>query len=94
MIAALPIQFVGNVEGKDIFRGGCDVVVTDGFTGNVVLKVAEGIGDFLFASIAREARKTFGGKIGGALLKPRLRPLARSGRLPQDRWRAAARCCR
>jgi glycerol-3-phosphate acyltransferase PlsX len=75
MIAALPIQFVGNVEGKDIFRGGCDVVVTDGFTGNVVLKVAEGIGEFLFASIAREARKSVGGKVGGALLKPRLRPL-------------------
>ena len=75
MIAALPIQFVGNVEGKDIFRGGCDVVVTAGFTGNVVLKVAEGIGEFLFASIAREARKSVGGKVGGALLKPRLRPL-------------------
>ena len=58
LIAALPINFVGNVEGKDIFRGGCDVVVTDGFTGNVVLKVAEGIGEFLFASIAREARKS------------------------------------
>ena len=75
LIAALPIQFVGNVEGKDIFRGGCDVVVTDGFTGNVVLKVAEGIGEFLFASIAREARKSLGGKVGGALLKPKLRPL-------------------
>jgi glycerol-3-phosphate acyltransferase PlsX len=76
LIAALPIEFVGNVEGKDIFRGGgCDVVVTDGFTGNVVLKVAEGIGDFLFASIAREARKSLGGKVGGALLRPRLRPL-------------------
>ena len=75
LIAALPIDFVGNVEGKDVFRGACDVVVTDGFTGNVVLKVAEGIGDFLFASIAREARKTFTGKVGGALLKPRLRPL-------------------
>jgi len=37
--------------------------------------VAEGVGDFLFASIGREARKTFGGKLGGALLKPRLRPL-------------------
>ena len=61
LIAALPIQFTGNVEGKDIFRGGCDVVVTDGFTGNVVLKVAEGIGEFLFASIAREARKSIGG---------------------------------
>ena len=75
LIAALTLHFVGNVEGKDIFRGGCDVVVTDGFTGNVVLKVAEGIGEFLFASIAREARKSFGGKVGGALLKPKLRPL-------------------
>ena len=75
LIAALPIQFVGNVEGKDVFRGGCDVVVTDGFTGNVVLKVAEGIGEFLFASIAREARKSIGGKVGGALLRPKLRPL-------------------
>jgi glycerol-3-phosphate acyltransferase PlsX len=75
LIAALPIDFVGNIEGKDVFRGACDVVVTDGFTGNVVLKVAEGIGDFLFASIAREARKSLGGKVGGALLKPKLRPL-------------------
>jgi glycerol-3-phosphate acyltransferase PlsX len=75
LIAALPIKFTGNVEGKDIFRGGCDVVVTDGFTGNVVLKVAEGIGEFLFASIASEARKSVGGKVGGALLRPRLRPL-------------------
>jgi glycerol-3-phosphate acyltransferase PlsX len=75
LIAGLPIHFVGNVEGKDVFRGACDVVVTDGFTGNVVLKVAEGIGDFLFASIAREARKSFTGKVGGALLKPKLRPL-------------------
>jgi glycerol-3-phosphate acyltransferase PlsX len=75
LIAALPIHFAGNVEGKDIFRGGCDVVVTDGFTGNVVLKVAEGIGEFLFASIAREARKSVAGKVGGALLKPKLRPL-------------------
>jgi glycerol-3-phosphate acyltransferase PlsX len=75
LIAALPIQFVGNVEGKDVFRGACDVVVTDGFTGNVVLKVAEGIGEFLFASIAREARKSVGGKVGGALLRPKLRPL-------------------
>jgi glycerol-3-phosphate acyltransferase PlsX len=75
LIAALPIQFAGNVEGKDVFRGGCDVVVTDGFTGNVVLKIAEGIGDFLFASIAREARKSITGKVGGALLRPKLRPL-------------------
>jgi glycerol-3-phosphate acyltransferase PlsX len=69
------ISFVGNAEGRDLLHAPADVFVTDGFTGNVVLKVAEGIGEFLFASIAREARKTLGGKLGGALLKPRLRPL-------------------
>jgi len=75
LIAALPLHFVGNVEGKDIFRGVADVVVTDGFTGNIALKTAEGVGEFLFAAISRQARATLGGKIGGALLKPRLRPL-------------------
>ena len=75
LLAALPLHFAGNVEGKDIFRGGCDVVVTDGFTGNIALKVAEGVGEFLFASISREARKSTTGKLGGALLKPKLRPL-------------------
>jgi glycerol-3-phosphate acyltransferase PlsX len=75
LIAALPINFIGNIEGKDVFRGACDVVVTDGFTGNVALKVAEGVGEFLFASISREARKSLSGTVGGALLKPRLRPL-------------------
>ncbi|MBV8195670.1 MAG: hypothetical protein JOY80_09090 [Candidatus Dormibacteraeota bacterium] len=74
-LEALPLRFVGNVEGKDIFRGRADVVVTDGFTGNVALKTAEGVGEFLFAAISRQARSSFTGKIGGALLKPRLRPL-------------------
>ena len=70
------------------------MVVTDGFTGNVVLKVAEGIGEFLFASIAREARKSIGGKVGGALLQAEASPAAGSDRLPEDRRRTAARCRR
>jgi phosphate acyltransferase len=75
LVEALPLRFAGNVEGKDIFRGVADVVVTDGFTGNVALKTAEGVAEFLFATISREARTSTTGKIGGALLKPRLRPL-------------------
>jgi glycerol-3-phosphate acyltransferase PlsX len=75
LIAPLPIRFVGNIEGKDIFTGAADVVVTDGFTGNIALKTAEGVGEFLFASISAQARSSFTGKIGGALLKPKLRPL-------------------
>lgn len=48
------INFIGNVEGKDVFRGVCDVVVTDGFTGNVLLKAAEGMAEGLMASIKKE----------------------------------------
>jgi phosphate acyltransferase len=69
------IDFIGNVEGRDLFTGRCDVAVTDGFSGNVALKTAEGAAEFLFATISREARVSLTGKIGGALLKPRLRPL-------------------
>jgi glycerol-3-phosphate acyltransferase PlsX len=75
LLAAAPLRFVGNVEGKDLFRDVCDVVVTDGFTGNVALKTAEGVGEFLFSAISAEARKSLQGKVGGALLKPKLRPI-------------------
>jgi glycerol-3-phosphate acyltransferase PlsX len=75
LLQALPLHFIGNIEGKDLFRGGCDVAVTDGFTGNIALKTAEGVGEFLFASIRKRARGSLGGVIGGALLKPKLRPL-------------------
>ncbi len=75
LLEQLPLRFIGNVEGKDIFRGVCDVAVTDGFSGNIVLKTAEGLAEFLFAAISREARASLTGKVGGALLKPKLRPL-------------------
>jgi glycerol-3-phosphate acyltransferase PlsX len=47
-------QFVGNVEGRDIHKGVCDVVVTDGFVGNVVLKVCEGVFEFLMKVVGKE----------------------------------------
>jgi glycerol-3-phosphate acyltransferase PlsX len=47
-------QFVGNVEGRDITKGVCDVIVTDGFVGNVVLKVCEGVFDFVMKMAAKE----------------------------------------
>ena len=52
--AGLKDQFVGNIEGRDIHRGAADVVVTDGFVGNVVLKMSEGVFDFLMKTVARE----------------------------------------
>jgi len=48
------VEFVGNVEGRDLFRGSCDVVVCDGFTGNITLKMLEGIAEGLFKVIRKE----------------------------------------
>ncbi len=47
-------NFVGNVEGRDLFRGGCDVVVCDGFVGNIALKLIEGLAEGLFKTISKE----------------------------------------
>ena len=48
------VDFVGNVEGSDLFRGTCDVVVTDGFTGNVILKLLEHFSAFMLGLVLRE----------------------------------------
>ena len=50
------IHFVGNCEGRDLFRGSCDVVICDGFSGNITLKLAEGQEEGLFKSIAKEVQ--------------------------------------
>ncbi|MFT4515406.1 MAG: glycerol-3-phosphate acyltransferase PlsX [Planctomycetota bacterium] len=47
LMQGLPINFRGNVEGDEVFAGGCHVVVTDGFSGNVLLKVSEGVAEYL-----------------------------------------------
>jgi glycerol-3-phosphate acyltransferase PlsX len=52
--SAVRDQFIGNIEGRDIHRGVCDVVVTDGFVGNVVLKVCEGVFDFVMKMATQE----------------------------------------
>ncbi len=50
----LASKFVGNVEGRDVHSGGCDVIVTDGFSGNVLLKYAEGVTEFLLKTVQQE----------------------------------------
>ena len=71
------IKFFGNVEGRDLLKGTTDVVVTDGFTGNVVLKLAEGEAKVIFGWI-RDALTQNGllVKMGAALVKPALKKLA------------------
>jgi glycerol-3-phosphate acyltransferase PlsX len=52
-----PIEFVGNVEGVDVYAGRCDVVVCDGFTGNVMLKVSEGVAEYMLRTISQLMRE-------------------------------------
>ena len=65
--------FVGNVEGRDIPRGTVDVVVTDGFTGNVALKVAEGIAAMVVGELRGALMASPRGRVAGALVRPSLR---------------------
>jgi glycerol-3-phosphate acyltransferase PlsX len=61
------VEFVGNVEGSDIFRGVCDVVVTDGFTGNVILKLLEQFATFFMGKIVSELKRGGGAAADEAL---------------------------
>ena len=63
------LEYIGYVEGKDLFGGACDVVVTDGFTGNVVLKTAEGAGQVIVELLREEILRTRLGKLGALLLR-------------------------
>jgi phosphate acyltransferase len=71
--AAAGLHFVGNVEGHELTEGKADVVVTDGFTGNVALKVMEGVSDKMLALLREVAISTQRAKAGGVLMRPALR---------------------
>jgi glycerol-3-phosphate acyltransferase PlsX len=71
------LNFVGNVEGKDVPHGTADVVVTDGFTGNVVLKTSEGAAEFIFKEMQAGLTSKLHLKLAAALLRPALRKVAR-----------------
>lgn len=64
------LNFVGNVEGGDIFKGTADVVVCDGFVGNVVLKSAESLADMVMALLKEELARGLRARIGGLLARP------------------------
>lgn len=72
-----PLHFIGNVEGKDIYSGKADVIVCDGFTGNVALKVSEGVVETLFHMARREITRNILAKIGYFLMKRNLKRLYR-----------------
>jgi glycerol-3-phosphate acyltransferase PlsX len=66
------LHFIGNVEGRDVFKGTCDVVVTDGFTGNVVLKTAESVAGLLVHKMREEIRKDPLALLGTLFMRPAL----------------------
>jgi glycerol-3-phosphate acyltransferase PlsX len=67
---AAHLNFLGNVEGRDVFKGSCDVVVTDGFTGNVVLKTAESVAGLLAHKIKHEIGRNPLVRLGALLMLP------------------------
>jgi glycerol-3-phosphate acyltransferase PlsX len=71
------LNFIGNVEGRDVFKGSVDVVVTDGFTGNVVLKTAESVAGLLVAKLREEIQRDPLAMLGTVFMRPALRRLKR-----------------
>ena len=64
LLKAAPLNFVGNVEGRDVYAGTVDVIVCDGFTGNVILKTSEGLVETVESLLHAELQSTFGSQIG------------------------------
>jgi glycerol-3-phosphate acyltransferase PlsX len=75
LLLASDLNFKGNTEGRDLLEGASDVVVTDGFTGNVTLKLMEGTIQTLFDALRAEIAATATGKLGGLLIRPAARRL-------------------
>jgi glycerol-3-phosphate acyltransferase PlsX len=78
LLKASPINFVGNVEGRDVYSGGADVIVCDGFIGNVALKISEGIAETIKKLLMKEIAGSFLGRLSylflaGPLLRLRRR---------------------
>jgi glycerol-3-phosphate acyltransferase PlsX len=75
LLSASDLPFAGNTEGRDLLTAGGDVVVTDGFTGNVALKLLEGTITSLLGALREEITATAVGKLGGLLIRPAARKL-------------------
>jgi glycerol-3-phosphate acyltransferase PlsX len=72
-----PLHFIGNVEGKDVFHNAADVIVTDGFVGNVMLKLSEGAAQLIAEIVRNEITQgSVVAKIGALLVRPALRRVA------------------
>jgi glycerol-3-phosphate acyltransferase PlsX len=69
LLKRLPINFVGNVEGRDLYNGNADVIVCDGFIGNVALKVSEGLVEAVRSMLKESLKSTISSQVGFLLSK-------------------------
>jgi glycerol-3-phosphate acyltransferase PlsX len=76
-LAASSLNFVGNVEGRDVFQGNVDVIVCDGFVGNICLKLSEGLASAAMRMLKDEIMKSTIAKIGYLLARPAFRAFAK-----------------
>lgn len=88
LIKATDLNFYGNVEGDDIYKGTVDVVVSDGFTGNVALKTSEGLAKMLISLLREEFKRNFLSKMAALVAMPVLKRFAR--RMDPSRYNGAS----
>jgi glycerol-3-phosphate acyltransferase PlsX len=77
LLKSAPINFIGNVEGREIYSGDADVIVCDGFTGNIVLKTSEGLVDAVETLLGDELQGTFSSQVGYLLSRRAFRRFRR-----------------
>lgn len=77
LLKAAPLSFIGNIEARDVYTGQADVIVCDGFTGNVALKISEGLVDVIEGLIREELSSTIALRVGSLLTRRAMRHLRR-----------------
>jgi glycerol-3-phosphate acyltransferase PlsX len=77
LLKQAPLNFIGNAEGRDLPEGLADVYVTDGFTGNVIVKLSEGMGSFIKGMLREEITRDTKGKLGGLLIRDALKRISK-----------------
>ena len=77
LLKSAPVNFIGNVEGRHVYSGDAEVIVCDGFTGNVTLKLSEGLVETVEALLHDELAATFGGRVGYVLSRQAFRRFRR-----------------
>jgi len=77
LLKTAPLTFIGNVEARDVYRGTADVIISDGFTGNVALKISEGLVETMEALLGEELSSTVTMRVGSLLTRRALRRFKR-----------------